>query len=159
MKNKFYVLGIVLLIGLIINSCDDEQQNPTCQEACIQTQDNHLGRNDNGTLAVCDHNGKTIQGECECTEQTGILDGLTITKAANVTVDQMTTAVEKIQGAYADAAIFPAQQTKFKAKVTSIHVLLGSVVVLDENVLKIGIDALQGVIMDYMLDDIIALIP
>ena len=61
MKRNWLFLVIILLIGLIVNSCGDDEK-PTCAEACPESQRDHLGINEN-----CNHNGKTIQGSCECT--------------------------------------------------------------------------------------------
>jgi len=60
MKRNLLILVIILLIGFIVNSCSDEEK-PTCAEACPESQHDHLGINEN-----CNHNGKTIQGSCEC---------------------------------------------------------------------------------------------
>jgi len=150
-KNKIYVLGIVLLIGFIVNSCDDDQQNPTCQEACIQTQDNHLGRNDDGTLAVCDHNGKTIQGECQCTEQTGTLVGtaIHISKADNVTVVQMNTGIAKVQEVYNDY-LTTGQKNKFKdGRVTEIRIVSGDAINKTGTFLQVGHSAVVSNIGDF----------
>jgi len=161
-KTGAKVVGVVVGAAAIVTglpTCKNEpntpDQDPTCQEACTESQDNHLGRNDNGTLAACDHDGKTIQGTCECTEQTAGLDGLTITKASGVTVAQMNDAVTKIQGAYAIAVSEDGEKLDFKAKVNSVHVVSGNGVVLDNGVLKIGIDAPQMTIGLYMANEII----
>ena len=62
MKRNLLILLIVLFICLVVNSCGGDEEKPTCAEACPESQRNHLGIDEN-----CNHNGKTIQGSCECT--------------------------------------------------------------------------------------------
>jgi len=62
MKRNLLILVIVFFICLVVNSCGGDDEKPTCAEACPESQRDHLGINEN-----CNHNGKTIQGLCECT--------------------------------------------------------------------------------------------
>ena len=62
MKRNLLILAIILLIGLIVNSCGGDDEKTTCAEACPESQRDHLGINE-----YCNHNDKTIQGLCECT--------------------------------------------------------------------------------------------
>ena len=88
MKRNLLILVIVLLIGFIVNSCGDDDEKRTCAEACPESQRDHLGINEN-----CNHNGKTIQGSCECTLKTyGNVNSIPVYRMSNVTDAQMTTA-------------------------------------------------------------------
>ena len=133
--------------------CDCRDPDPTCQEACTETQDNHLGRKDDGTLAACNHNGKTIQGKCECTEQTATITGTTIpiTKATGVTVEQMNAAVITISGAYADINLVGDQEL-FAENVVGVQITSGEAVSLNETtrILSVGCDAVREDISFYL---------
>jgi len=160
MKRNLLILAIILFIGLIVNSCggDEEQPKLTCSEACTESQDNHLGRNDNGTLATCDHNDKTIQGECDCIEQTAVIAGtvIQISKAAAVSVAQMDAAVIKINEAYKDG-LAGGEKTTFQAKVSKVHVISGSAASFSMGVWSIGYNATFDTIVNS-LDDVLTML-
>jgi len=145
-KTGAKVVGVVVgaaAIGMGVTACptNTPDQDPTCQEACTESQDNHLGRNDNGTLAACDHDGKTIQGTCECTEQTAALDGIKITKAIGITVTQMNVAVGKFQEAYNDY-LTTGYKNNFKdGRITEIRVVSGSATNKVGTILQVGYNA------------------
>jgi len=164
MKNKILILLAVAAFalagatGMAMMSCDDKpktpdpQLDPTCQEACTETQDNHLGRKDDGTLAKCDHNGKTIQGKCDCTEQTAELDGTDIvfSKAADVTVEEMDTAVAFFTDYFNNQIVGP-DQTKIKGAITEVRIVSGNAAVKEGTIWKVGIGADKEALDDSLI--------
>jgi len=139
-KRKCLVLAIIILMVFIVNSCDgnEEQIKPTCAEACPETQRDHLGINE-----ICTHNGKIIQGTCNCTEQKTTIPNTTIQikKEAGITVAQMNAAVEKINDAYIDFLSFGSMT---EGKVTVVRIVSGEVLDMNGTTMTVGIDADQS---------------
>ena len=147
---KLWVLAIIFLMGFFVNSCGDDEENPTCYEACTEIQKNHLGINEN-----CGHNGKTIQGMCECIEQTDTLHGVIIRKQNGISIANMDSTVLKINNAYENLYTMPGAQSGFKAKagIMEIHIIPSNSVDINtqDMIALVGVNAPQmdvnGIIM------------
>jgi len=150
-KKKLWILTIILLISIVANSCgdDEEQSKPTCSEACPEIQRDHLGINEN-----CNHNGKIINGICECTEQIIKLQdeyiNINILKQAGVSVIQMNTAIVAINSVY--DWFDGTERTNFALIVTEIHITSGSVVSFLNDILEVGYEAEDWEIYSCTID-------
>jgi len=152
-KRKWLVLAIIIFIMVIVNSCDgnEEQTKPTCTEACPEIQRDHLGINE-----TCTHNDKTIQGACECTEQTTVIVGTTIpiSKAAGVTVAQMNAAVVKVNKAYTNGTN-GGQKTTFQGKVSGVRVVAGNTTSFNNGVWSVGYNADEDTLIDDIINEVL----
>ena len=125
-KNKIIVLGIILLIGFIVNSCEDD-------EKC---------KNDHAYLAIDDPCGGTPY-------EYAILGTVPVYRTIAVTNSQANVTLTKITGAYTSATSAPIDVSNFNNKATEVHIVLGSIASFDveTKVLKIGIDTPEFDIM------------
>ena len=124
-RNKIIVLGIILLIGFIVNSCEDD-------EKC---------KNDHAYLAIDDPYGGTPY-------EYAILGTVPVYRTIAVTHSQANMTLTKITGAYVTATPFPGDVANFN-KAAEVHIVLGSIAIFDTEikVLKIVIDTPEFDIM------------
>jgi hypothetical protein len=136
---NFFLTLTIALVAFALISCDDDPCN------CLATYGTtaHLGIDE-----TCDCGGK----DCGCTEQTATLDGIAIRKQAGISIADMNTAVTNIGNVYNGPDMGISDRTKFKTKVTQIHIVSGNAVVLEGTVLKVGSGATEAEIYDYIAD-------
>ena len=143
---------LTLIITAILLSCNDDKTPDPVLCDCAETYGTtaHLGIDGNGNVATCPC--PATEKPCGCTEQTAALDGIAIRKQADISVADMNAAVANIGNVYNGNDMFPADRTKFKTKVTQIHIVSGNGVVLEGTVLKVGSGATETAIFDCIAD-------
>ena len=126
MKRNLLILAIILLIGFIVNSCEND-------EKC---------KNDHAYLAIDDPCGGTPY-------EYAILGTVPVYRTIAVTHSQVDGALSKITAAYTSAATTGGDKADFNNKATEVHIVLGSIASFDTEtkVLKIGIDTSEFDIM------------
>ena len=145
MKTK-KLLIVTLFITAVLFACEKDDDDPDpCN--CLSTYGTtaHLGMNETCT---CGGTG------CECTEQTATVGGITVRKQADVTVQQMNTAVANINTAH--NILNETQIPIFANKVKAIHVVTGNTVTLEGTTLKVGLGADDETIAEYFWFNIVA---
>jgi hypothetical protein len=130
--------GILAIIVFSFIACKDKNDPCNCDPKA------HLGINEN-----CECGGSDCNN---CTEQTVILDGISIKKQSGITVEQMNTVVANISSAYYEGGLSDVDKIRFKNKVTEINIVSGNGVILEGTVFKVGIGATVTAIEDYIWD-------
>ena len=139
MKKIFLV--ILTIVVFIFTTCDDgKKESDPCD--CLATYGTtaHLGIDE-----TCTCGGK----DCECTEQTAEIGGISIRKVSAVTVQQMNTAFANINTAY--GYLDTTEEGQLAGKITEIHITSGATMTKSGTVLKIGHEADKEDILDYLL--------
>jgi hypothetical protein len=143
MKNwKRALIGIVVIIalGFAFVACGGGNGNDPCD--CNPKA--HLGI---GETCNCGLN------DCNCTEQTATIGGITIRKVAGITVEEMNDTVTKIELAY--ESLFPQEKATLAEKITGMNIVSGNTAIKDGTILKIGTGA-NKVEIELCFDSIVS---
>jgi hypothetical protein len=107
--NAWAFVAIIAVFTIVVGfiACDEGNGKDPCN--CNPKA--HLGMGESCNCGLKD---------CDCREQTGIVGGVTIRKAAGISVTDMEDAVEGIDGVY---GLMGAEKPEFPQKFAEIHVM------------------------------------